>query len=152
MLLSTGDVCDVLCLTNSAFKFLCKVCGVQPARGGTGKGNPARFTPVQVIGLIVASALRNSPRGCAPAWVGRVVEAFRRIPQEELSRLLRLGHTHFLTVNADGEAVIVGQEYAGPDGVNVETIYRGVLREIRKLRARPVSPKGGQRRGLASRN
>jgi len=123
-LFTKGDICQIADVPAPRFESWCREGLIKPVAGGDGTGNHRVFSLMQVIGLAVGIALRNSEKGCALPYIGKVVDAFGNISEEALLKHFDEGHTHFISV-LHGKPWLDGKAY---DWVDVRAIYRNVLK------------------------
>lgn len=83
-------------------------------RLGEGRGRGHRFAVPTAVGLVVAAEVRRSDRGCALAYVGRLVAAFATLTEAELAKALDRDGTHLASVEG-GRPVLRGPGYDRPD-------------------------------------
>lgn len=122
---------------------------VTPAHAGwQGAGAGHRFSLPQVLGLAVAEELRRHPRGCTPAYVGTVVEAFAGADEGKLRKEFAAGRTHLLTLvpweardgsGRKGVHLILGKP-AYDDQVDVRAVYERVRHTLGAEGPKPERP------------
>jgi hypothetical protein len=99
-------------------------------RGGIGTGNGHRFSLTQAVGIVVASQVRYSRRGCSPAYLKAVVDAFASLTEEGLVSLIQQRGRYFVHEHY-GKPILQeegGEDYGWPD---VEQAYRKLKLRIR---------------------
>jgi hypothetical protein len=152
--LSATDVCEITGLTPGQFRAWCEQGAARAVAGGTGHGNHRRFTVMQVVGIAVAVALRNSERGCALAYAARVVEGFGKMTEEDLIKKLEAGCTHMMcvvnTVNGGPFVVLDTPRYA--EMVDVRAIYSRVKAKVEEIEASVKPNATGRNRGLVEKS
>lgn len=147
-MLTTDEVCELCGLPVTTLTEWVGKGIIAPAeKGGKGRGNSHRFTPMQAVGLAVAAQVHQSDRGCVPSFVGKVVEAFGSMNEGELTKRLDRGETHFVTVHQPfdppGKPILQGAhpETGWPD---VRKMYALVSRRMKEKRGNPVTVKAGK--------
>lgn len=91
--------------------------GLEPADDlGPGRGKGRRFSRMQAVGLVVAAELHRSDRGCRPKYAAAVVEAFEKLGESGLSRVLASRDAYFAFVGPSG--VVTSAKHAGWPDVN----------------------------------
>jgi hypothetical protein len=96
--------------------------------GSKGRGNSAKFSIMQAVGIAVAAELCRQPRGCQPVYVRAIVAGFSDTPEKKLLEHFKKGLTHFLTIHGPEEHLVVileGPKYS--DMVDVKAIYDRVM-------------------------
>jgi len=122
-------------LSTTAIRDLCRLPGatltdwiekgiVTPVAGGEkGRGHTRLFSFTQAVGLMVASQLRASERGCHPSYIAQVVTAFASLTVAELQTQIAQDGPHFVGI-VQGKPVLRAIEY--PEWPNVERIAKQV--------------------------
>jgi hypothetical protein len=149
--LSVGDVVEIIGpsgITPKMFRTWCENGIVVPLEGGTGRGNHARFSVMQALGIAVAAKVYMSEHGCCPAYVGKVVSAFAAVSPEWLEGQFRDGKTH-MACEHKGRPILQGKAYDWPD---VQQTWGWVLGTIQRIEERMKERVGtrGRVRGLAA--
>src|SRR5438046_275407 len=76
-MLSTSEVIDLSGLPLATLTAWVSQGIITPAEvGGPGRGRGHRFSLMQAVGIVVAARVHQSPRSCAPSYVGLIVETF----------------------------------------------------------------------------
>lgn len=101
-----------------------------PAEPGCdGRGNAARFSTMQAVGLVVGHRVYRTERSCSRSYIKMVVKAFERLTDADLLKKLKKGATHLLlVVHTEGGpvAILDGADKYG-ERINVKEAYEQVL-------------------------
>ncbi len=120
-MITTNDICEMTGVAPSTLTEWVTAGVITPVvAGGPGRGNSRRFTSMSAVGIAVAVALAKSERGCAPAYVGAVVEAFAAVTGAWLREKFAKGDTHFFAIHQGKPLLTDPRPY---ELVNVEAIY-----------------------------
>jgi DNA-binding transcriptional MerR regulator len=146
--LTTGDVLEIAGsdgLTPKELRLWCEQGHVTPVDGGDGHGSHRRFSVMQTVGIVVATKLRRSERGCVTEYVGKVVAAFARLSEGELKKMIAKDGPCLVTIH-NGRPLLRGQQF---DWVNVKDVHERVTAAIAEIEERLKYAVGGRPRGLA---
>lgn len=146
--LTAGDVSELIGLTPTRFRSLRIACGILPIAGGQGRGNHRQYNAMQVVGIVVTSFLRETPRGCCDRHVGEIVAAFGKMKEEDLLQGFALGLTRFWRITPKGHPLLIRSDDAElPDVQQIHASVRSRIARLSKANAKPT----GRKRGLARR-
>lgn len=122
-LFTTGNVLKITGLPANTFDAWCAGGHVKPFNDVAGTGNHRQFSLMQVLGIVIAVELRNQERSCVLSYVASVVDAFSKLPEEDLLKRFKKGVTHLMVVY-NGTIVMDGPL----DGsmVDVQSCYKAV--------------------------
>jgi DNA-binding transcriptional MerR regulator len=137
---STGDVRAITGIPTNTFERWCHDGVVQADGGGNGHGNHRRFTRMQVVGIVVADALRKAEQGCALKYIAQIVDAFSATTEPELLKQFDKGNTHFVIVHL-GLPLLRPQDY--PHWIDVQRAYRKVVRAAEAMEAERAARMAG---------
>ena len=99
--------------------------------GRKGRGNSAQFSVMQAVGIAVAAELCRQPRGCQPAYVKEVVEAFSNVSEKWLKDLFSKGQCGFTGIDKYKKPQIGGWA-PSQDFPHVAIIYSQVIKKFRE--------------------
>jgi len=97
ILLTTGDLLELLQVPPNTFHSWCERKIVQPVSGGNGTGNQRQWTLMQAVGFVVADRIRKSESRSSLTFFGSTVKAFGDVSEEWLELHLEAGLRYFVT-------------------------------------------------------
>lgn len=130
-MLTTQELCELCDLpVTTLSEWVAKGFVPPDEPGGRGRGNAHRFGLMRAVGVAVAARLHQSERGCAPAYVGRVVAVFGLRTEAELLRMFEQDGTYFVSAHGPPDGPILRPKQA--EWVDVRSLYRAVKAKLRE--------------------
>lgn len=114
-LLSTSGILKLINVPHTTFANWCDRGIVKPFTGGTGTGDPRRWTFTQAVGFVVAESIRKSPLGCSLKFFGATVESFGNVDEEWLNERFANGDRFYVQPNGSYPALRNDSTSAWPD-------------------------------------
>lgn len=128
-LFNSGAACHLSGITSKQLNDWSVKRIITAHQGGRGQGDHRLWTPMQVVGLIVANQIRNSERSCALSYVRDVVKAFGQVTEEWLTKQFEKHNTHLVMIH-QGKPLLRSKDYEWAD---VQAAYEQVQEAAKDL-------------------
>ncbi len=123
-MLTTTELAEISGLPQTTLNVWAASGHIRPAiRGTGGRGSPTRWDVMQSVGLCVAGHVYLSERGCVLSYVVSIVDAFERLSEADLQKMIRKGEVYFVMVHLGKPLLRPENEYDWP---HVGQIYNDV--------------------------